>query len=100
MIVSIETQGSSVRIEQDSLDNDMNLEDVFNILIEPALLGFGFHKGSILDVCEQYLLDNSDEFITVSAAKAAKAKETDEEDDEDEETEDKCFRHKRQSRVE
>ena len=76
MIVSIETQGSSVRIEQDSLDNDMNLEDVFNILIEPALLGFGFQKGSILDVCEEYLLENSMEFVTNSK---------EEEDDEEEE---------------
>ena len=100
MIVSIETQGSSVRVEQDSLDNDMFLDDVFNLLIEPALLGFGFQKGTILDVCEQYIIDNGDEFITVSAAKAAEAKEygegDEEEEDDGEETEElkeKCSRY-------
>ena len=82
MIVSIESEGSSVHVEQEHIDNEMLLEDVFNLLIEPALLGFGFQKGSILDVCEEYIMENSDEFITVSAAKAAKAKDDEEDEDE------------------
>ena len=74
MIVSIETEDSSVRVEQ-YIDDDTNIDEVFNILIEPALLGFGFQKGSILDVCEEYLLDNSTEYVMGM----------DEEEDEDEE---------------
>jgi len=94
MIVSIESAGSSVHVEQEHIDDEVLLEDVFNLLIEPALLGFGFQKGSILDVCEEYIMDNSDEFITVSAAKAARAKEDDDEDEDDtEECKNKCSRY-------
>jgi len=76
MIVSIESEGSNVRVEHDYIEDDMHLDDVFNNLIEPALLGFGFQKGSILDVCEDYLIENSMEFVTNSK---------EEEDDEEEE---------------
>ena len=75
MIVSIETEDSSVRVEQ-YIDDDTNIDEVFNILIEPALLGFGFQKGSILDVCEDYLIENSMEFV-------ADTKEEDEEEEEE-----------------
>ena len=75
MIVSIESEGSNVRVEHDYIEDDMHLDDVFNNLIEPALLGFGFQKGSILDVCEDYLIENSMEFVA----------DTKEEEDEEEE---------------
>jgi len=93
MIVSIESEGSSVHVEQEHIDDEVLLEDVFNLLIEPALLGFGFQKGSILDVCEEYIMDNSDEFITVSAAKAARANEDEDDEDDTEECKDKCSRY-------
>ena len=82
MIISIESEGSSVRVEQEHVDNEMFLDDVFNSLIEPALLGFGFQKGSILDVCEEYLMENSEEFITKSRSK-----------DDEEECKNKCSKY-------
>ena len=90
MIVSIETEGSSVRVEQEDVDTDMLLEEVFNLLIEPALLGYGYQKGSILDVCEQYIIDNSEDFITKTSTK-----EVDEDDEEEdrEELKNKCSRY-------
>ena len=64
MIITLENSESKVSIEHEYLDNDMCLDEVFNTLVEPALLGIGFQKGSILDVCEEYLLENSLEFIS------------------------------------
>jgi len=93
MIVSIESAGSSVHVEQEHIDDEVLLEDVFNLLIEPALLGFGFQKGSILDVCEEYLMENSNEFVTVSSAKAEQAEEDDEDEDDTEESNHKCSRY-------
>ena len=75
MIINIDAIGSNVRIEHEILDDDMALDDVFNMLVEPALLGLGFQKGSILDVCEDYLIENSMEFVA----------DTKEEEDEEEE---------------
>ena len=64
MIITLENSESKVSIEHEYLDNDMCLDEVFNVLVEPALLGLGFQKGSILDVCEEYLIENSMEFIS------------------------------------
>jgi len=64
MIITLENSESKVSIEHEYLDNDMCLDEVFNTLVEPALLGIGFQRGSILDVCEEYLLENSMEFIS------------------------------------
>ena len=88
MIVSIESEGSNVRVEQEDVDTDMLLEEVFNLLIEPALLGFGYQRGSILEVCEQYIVENSEDFITKTPAK-----EVYDEDEDDEEPKDKCSKY-------
>ena len=83
MIINIDAIGSNVRIEHEILDDDMALDDVFNMLVEPALLGLGFQKGSILDVCEDYLIENSMEFV-------ADTKEEEDEEEEEESKPSKC----------
>jgi|TARA_B110000977_G_scaffold189519_1_gene259097 hypothetical protein len=101
MIISIESEGSSVRIEQEHIDNEMLLDEVFYSLIEPALLGFGFQKGSILDVCEEYLMENCAEYMTKSRSKDDEECVTtdnevliEDDEEEDEECEKKCSKYR------
>ena len=72
MIISIDTTDSNIRIEHKHENVDMSLDEVFSLLVEPALLGLGFQKGSILDACESYINENSEEFITQSRTNESK----------------------------
>ena len=72
MIISIDTTDSNIRIEHKHENVDMSLDEVFNLLVEPAILGLGFQKGSLLDTCEEYIIENSEEFITKSRTNESK----------------------------
>ena len=92
MIISIDTTDSNIRIEHKHENVDMSLYEVFSLLVEPALLGLSYQKGSILDACEAYITENSEEFITQSRTKEYSGwEEADEEEDKGKkECKDKC----------